>query len=248
MEVIRNTVDTGNFPAYKRILTEEYWKIPDDEFNGVIEEIIQDVKNGKIELIDIVKLYAYFSYFAKRNLINYDIKTIKTIFCNGMNISSLKSKYCKNVNEELGKIAIAEIEKDMESILIHFNTLNEQLLEKEYREKADEIMKCIPERMEQFYEKFDKECMQIPIFKYYDAFQLLQRITCANNEDIVLIKEKLIDRANKFSKEIEPEMQNIKKLKQLIEDYTNGKEASIKIVLLKEFSKELNYILDKYNK
>ncbi len=248
MEVIRNTVDTGNFPAYKRILTEEYWKIPDDKFNGIIEEIIQDVKNGNIKLIDIVKLYAYFSYFAKRNLINYDIKTLKTIFCNGMNISSLKSKYCKNVNEELGKIAIAEIEKDMESILIHFNTLNEQLLEKEYREKADEIMKCIPERMEQFYEKFDKECMQIPIFKYYDAFQLLQRITCANNEDIVLIKEKLIDRANKFSKEIEPEMQNIKKLKQLIEDYTNGKEASIKIVLLKEFSKELKYILDKYNK
>ena len=40
-------------------------------------------------------------------------------------------------------------------------------------------------------EKFDKECMEIPIFKYFDSFQLFQRISCASNEDIVLIKEKL---------------------------------------------------------
>ena len=46
-------------------------------------------------------------------------------------------------------------------------------------------------KMEEFYEKFDRECMSIPIFKYYDVFQLFQRISCASNEDIVTIKEKL---------------------------------------------------------
>ena len=64
MEVIRNTVDTEQLPGYKRLLTEEYWKISDDQFEGVIEEILEDVKNGKIELIDIVKIFAYFSYFS----------------------------------------------------------------------------------------------------------------------------------------------------------------------------------------
>ena len=60
MEVIRNTVDTDNLPGYKRLLTEEYWKISDDEFDRVIEEILEDVKNGKIELIDIVKILCIF--------------------------------------------------------------------------------------------------------------------------------------------------------------------------------------------
>ena len=32
METIRNTVDTENLPAYRRLLTEEYWKISDDQF------------------------------------------------------------------------------------------------------------------------------------------------------------------------------------------------------------------------
>ena len=246
METIRNTVDTENLPAYKRLLTEEYWKISDDQFGRVIEDILEDVKEGKLSLIDMVKIFAYFSYFTRKGLIEYDLKTLKAIFFDGMNKASLTSTYCENVNEELGKIAIEEVAEDMEDILKHFNTLNNQLLDKMYKEKAEDVMKCIPMKMELFYEKFDKECMEIPIFKYYDMFQLFQRISCASNEDIVLIREKLVDRANKNPKKIEPEMKNIKQLKQIIDDYLKGKEPSIKIVMLKEFANSLGYILDKY--
>ena len=246
MDTIRNTVDTENLPGYKRLLTEEYWKISDDEFEAVIEDIIEDVKEGKIKLIDMVKIFAYFSYFSRKGLIKYDLKTLKSMFFNGMNISSLTSEYCSNIEEELGKIAIEEVEEDMEEILKHFHKLNDQLLDKMYKEKAEEIMKCIPMKMEQFYEKFDKECMNVPIFKYYDPFQLFQRISCASNEDIVLIKEKLLDRANRYTKQIEPEMKNIKQFKQIVDDYIKGKESTIKIIMLKEFAKSLGTILEKY--
>ena len=246
METIRNTVDTENLPAYKRLLTEEYWKISDDQFSGIIKEIMEDVKEGKLTLIDTVKIFAYFSYFSRKGLIEYDLKTLKNVFFNGMNVASLNSKYCENVDEELGKIAIEEVAEDMEDILKHFNMLNDQLYDKMFKEKADEIMKCIPMKMEQFYEKFDKECMDVPIFKYYDPFQLFQRISCASNEDIVLIKEKLLDRVEKNPKKLEPEMKNIKQLKQVIDDYLKGKDPSIKIVMLKEFSDSLGIILGKY--
>lgn len=246
METIRNTIDTENLPGYKRLLTEEYWKISDDEFDGVIRSVVEDVKQGELALIDMVKIYAYFSYFSKKNLIDYDSKTIKSIFFNGMNLASLKSEYCPNVEEELGKIALEEFTEDMEEILKHFHTLNNQLLDKMYREQAEEIFKCIPMKMEQFYEKFDKQCMNVPIFKYYDPYQLFQRISCASNEDIVLIKEKLVNRADKNPKQIEAEMKNIKLLKQILDDYLKEKETTIKIVMLKEFSRELGYILGKY--
>ena len=246
METIRNTVDTENLPAYKRLLTEEYWKISDDQFGNIVKEIMEDVKEGRLTLIDTVKIFAYFSYFSRKGLIDYDLKTLKSVFFNGMNIASLNSKYCPNVDEELGKIAIEEVAEDMEDILKHFNMLNDQLHDKMFKEKSEEVMKCIPMKMEQFYEKFDKECMDVPIFKYYDSFQLFQRISCASNEDIVLIKEKLIDRAEKNPKKIEPEMKNMKQLKQIIDDYLKGKDPSIKIVMLKEFSDSLGYILSKY--
>lgn len=246
MEVIINTVDTDKLPGYKRLLTEEYWKINDDQFLGVVEEIIEDVKAGRIQLIDMVKIYAYFSYFVKKNLIDYDIKSIKALFFNGMNISSLNSTYCDNVEEQLAQITVGEVNADMEEILKHFHQLNMQLKDKMYIEKADEIFKCIPMKMELFYERFDKECMDVPIFKYYDVFQMFQRISCASNEDIMTIKEKLVNRVKKHKKEIEQEMKNIKQLKQTMDDYTNNKDITIKMVMLKEFSKDLGYILDQY--
>ena len=246
MEVIINTVDTNKLPGFKRLLTEEYWKISDDEFDGVIEEVLENVKQGSIQPIEIVKLFAYFSYFIKRGLIDYDIKAIKSVFLTGMNMASLTAAYCENVEEQLEQVSVETVGVEMEEVLKHFADINEKLKDKMYQEKAEEIFKFIPMKMESFYDRFAKECMDIPIFKYYDVFQMFQRISCASNEDIVTIKEMLADRAKKYTKEIEPEMKNIKKLKQVIDDYIDGKETTIKLVMLEEFSNELGNILDKY--
>ena len=246
MEVIINTVDTDKLPGYKRLLTEEYWKIADDQFNGIIEEVLDDVKNGRIQPIEIVKLFAYFSHFIKKDLINYDIKTIKSVFINGINIASLNATYCPNVLDELEKISVKDVGIEMEEILKYFDNVNEALKDKMYKEKAEDVFKYIPMKMELFYDKFAKECMDIPIFKYYDVFQMFQRISCASNEDIVTIKEMLEQRAKKYTKEIEPEMKNMRKLKQVIDDYIDGKESTIKIVMLEDFSKALDNILEQY--
>ena len=246
MEVIINTIDTDKLPGYKRLLTEEYWKIADDQFESVIDEIMEDVKYGRIEVIDIVKLFVYFCYFVEKDLIKYDMKTIRTTFINGMNVSALSSKYCDNVDEQLAQIGLTRITPDMREILDHFHLINQTLKDKMYKEKAEDIFKCIPMKMETFFARFEQECMDIPIFKYYDVYQMFQRISCANNEDIVTIREMLIKRVNKYRDEIEPEMDNIAKLKQVVDNYTEGKDIGIKIVMLKEFSKDLGVILDKY--
>ena len=246
MEVIINTIDTEKLPGYKRLLTEEYWKISDDQFPNVIEDVIEDVKAGKVKLLDTVKIFIYFTYFIKKGLINYDIKTIRGIFFNGMNVAALTSEYSENAEQEIEQTIIGEKTQEINDILNHFYMINNALKDKMYSQKAEEIFKCIPMKMETFYERFDRECMNVPIFKFYDPYQMFQRISCASNEDIVSIKEKLIDRAEKYTKEIEPEMKNIKQLKQVIDDYIKGKDVGIKIVMLKEFSNDLGTILEKY--
>ncbi len=247
MEIIINTVDTDKLPGYKRLLTEEYWKINDDQFEGVISQVLDNVKNGEIQPIEIVKIFAYFSYFIEKGLIDYDIKTIESVFTNGMNIASIKSEYCENAEEEIEQITTENQSEEMENILARFRVINEQLKDKMYKEKADEIFKCIPMKMEVFYDKFDKECSNVPIFKYYDPFQMFQRISCASNEDIVSIREMLAKRAVEHKDEIEPEMKNIAKLKQIMDNYIDGKKPTIKVVMIEEFSKELDKILKSYS-
>ena len=248
MEAVNASPKEKKIPAYKKILVEEYWKVQDDQFGKIVDEILEDVKKGELELIDIVKLFEYFVYFSKSGLIQNDIPTLKTVFLNGMNLSSLHSKYCPNVDEELGKVTIRDnkeeySEEELKDVLDRFAELNEQLLEKEYKEKADEIFKCIPMKMEQFYERFDKECTNIPILKYYDPFQVFQRVSCASNEDIVAIKEKIIKRASENPEVLKGERMNLSKLKRLMDEYISGKDITIKVVLLKEFSIELGELL-----
>ncbi len=247
MEAIINTIDTEKLPGYKRLLTEEYWKISDEQFPGIIEEVLEDVKKGKLKLIEITKLFAYYSYFIKRGLVEKDIKEVKQIFMNGMDIAFKTSEFCDNVEEELSRIGIDNTSsQEMEEILNYFTVLNSKLEEKMYREKADDIFKCIPIKMELFYDRFDNECMEFPIFKYYDAYRMFQRITCASNEDIVRIKEILIDRAKKNSDKLKEEYNFMKQLKKALEDYCRGKETNIKIVMLKEFYRDLGIVIDLY--
>ena len=247
MEAIINTIDTEKLPGYKRLLTEEYWKISDEQFPGIIEEVLEDVKKGKLKLIEITKLFAYYSYFIKRGLVEKDIKEVKQIFMNGMDIAYKTSVYCDNVEEELSRIGIDNTSsQEMEEILNYFTVLNSKLEEKMYREKADDIFKCIPIKMELFYDRFDNECMEFPIFKYYDAYRMFQRITCASNEDIVRIKEILIDRAKKNSDKLKEEYNFMKQLKKALEDYCRGKDTNIKIVMLKEFYRDLGIVIDLY--
>ena len=246
MEMIIQTIDTEKLPGYKRLLTEEYWKISDDQFPAIIAEVIENVQNGDLKLIELVKLFAYFSYFSRKKLIDYDMPTIKLIFLKGMDLVSEKSEYCDNIDEELSRIGI-DIGDDMKDILKHFHELNKNLEKKMYKNQAEEIFKCIPMKMETFYDKFITEYMEKPILNYYDTYQMVQRITCASNEDIVKIKEMLIDRAKKNTRKLEPELQFIISLKQALEEYCKDKDISIKIVMLKEFANDMQTIINLYN-
>lgn len=245
MECIINTIDTEKLPGYKRLLTEEYWKISDDKFPEIIEEVIGNINSGSLKLIEIVKLFGYFSYFSKRKLIDYKIDELKTMFIEAMDKAAENSEYCDNLEEELSRIGL-DVGDEMNEVVEHFQKLNHELEDKMYREQADSIFKCIPMKMESFYDKF-AECMDKPILNHYDAYQMFQRVTCASNEDIMLIKEMLVDRFKKYTDELAPEALFIKKLKNVLDDYCKGKETSIKIVMLKEFSNDLDDILKLYD-
>ena len=97
--------------------------------------------------------------------------------------------------------------------------------------------------MEQFYERFDSECMDKPIFKYYDPYQMLQRISCAPNEDIVIIKERMLKRAKTYPEIVKEEIKNMISLRRMILDYLKGKETTIKTVILKGFAQDLGQII-----
>ena len=248
MDVIINTVDTAKLPAYKRLLTEEYWKISDEEFPDIIKEAYSDVKNGRLTLLETLKLYPYFLYFIKKDLIDHDIEKLKNDFIIGMNKASMKTEeYTDNIDEELSKTGM-DISSDMDDILEYFNSLNEEIKRRIKEKRAEEIFKNIPIKMETFYDLFNKECMDEPIFKYYEPFKMFQRITNATNEDIVTISEILLTRAKNKENEFVDEIEFMQSLKRQLENYLEKRKTQIKTVMLNSFVETIDKIILLYSK
>ena len=79
-----------------------------------------------------------------------------------------------------------------------------------------------------------------------DKYSLIVLHDLSNNDSETSINEDVHLALDTYTKEIESEIPNIEQLKEIIDEYTIGKEVSIKNVMLKEFAKDLGYIIDKY--
>lgn len=172
---------------------------------------------------------------------------IKDRFLKGMDKSILKSKYCRNVKDELSNLGIElsnELRLSMEEIVVRFTKLNDMIYEAEMKALSENVFKNIPMKMELFYDLFEKECMDIPIFKYYEPLQMFQRITNASNEDIITIGDKLIERAIKNKEILYCENEFMGKLVILLNTSIANKKNKIKTVMIESFIQRINEIIE----
>ena len=242
MEAIVSQETKGHIPSFKRLLTEDYWKIEDTEFNQVVSETLEDVKAGRLQLIEYLKLYVIFNFFIQKGLMDIDMEFLKLTFINGMNMAAASSKYCSNVESYLDGLDIELDDENVGYIYDHFNNLNLQTKEKEYIDVSKEFFEMIPDKMERLAEVFADKHLDVPIMKYYNMNTLFERILLLNNEDVVLLKDLIVARYEKIQ-DLENEDRNIRLLKQTMEEYIRGKIPTIKVVLLEEFIKALDKIL-----
>ena len=242
LENIVSEESKGKLPSYKRLLTEDYWKIEDSDFNTVITETLEDIKAGKLQLAEYLKLYVIFNFFIQKGLLDIDQEYLKLTFINGMNVAAANSKYCKNIDGYLDGLNIEESDDNIQYIFEHFNNLNLQTKEKEYIDISKELFEMIPDKMERLSEVFAEKHIDIPIMKYYNMNTLFERMLLLENEDLVLLKDLFIARYEKVP-DIENEDRNIRLLKQTMEEHMRGKVPTIKLVLIEEFIKVLDKIL-----
>ena len=126
LEGIVSEESKGNIPSYKRLLTEDYWKIEDADFNTVVTETLEDIKSGRLQLAEYLKLYVIFNFFIQKGLVDLDPEYLKLTFVNGMNVAAANSKYCKNIDGYLVGVNLDESDSNIEYIFNHFNSKNQQ--------------------------------------------------------------------------------------------------------------------------
>lgn len=244
MDNVLNKVTVALEPSYKKILNGDYWKLPDNDFNKLVYETLEEIKLGRLQLHEYLNAFIVFNYFVDKQLLEYDKNVLRQIFITGMNVSMVHAQYYKNEEEILNDFDSNDIDNaDFEEIKNTFIKLNIELREKYNIEKVNELFEYMPDKMDIFYKQFSEEFKDIAVFKHYDPYILFDRILTLNNYDLTTFTNAIENRYNTSRDMLKEDTKNIKLLRQIIDDYVRNKVVTIKIVLLKELSETISSII-----
>ncbi|MEG0073169.1 MAG: P-loop NTPase fold protein [Clostridia bacterium] len=243
MEAAQNTdIVEDNTPKYITILTGEYWKLADNEFDGVVKQTLEEIKEGKLPLDKYLKAFAVYQYFVSKGLLNLDIETLKNLFTIGIKRAAVDENNDTNfsiqdvVNYETNDIYLKEIK-------VEVIRANKELLERVEFKRTNEIFKHIPDNMEEFYKVVKEEYANVPIFKNYDMYTLMDRLALTNNYHLYNIINIIQMRYEGKPDLLKLDSRNLKLLSNLITEHVITKQPSIKMVQLGNIKDSIEDIL-----
>ncbi|MEG1363133.1 MAG: P-loop NTPase fold protein [Clostridia bacterium] len=217
---------------YITILDGSYLKLSDTDFDILIRQVLDDIKLGKIEYKDYIRLFIIYKYFVVSELLDVTISDLKNIFILGMQIAAI------NDNQSESDKIITE-DNDVLDIINNYNKIKDKTIDNLAIKNATELFKNVPHNMQDFYSKIMNEYKDIPVFSKYDMDELYSKLDITPNYDLYNITQMVKLRYEDNTKLLKKDIKNLKKLSDIICKNIHNKEKSIKIVLLDNLSKEI---------
>ena len=231
---------------YKTMLNGDYFKLSDTDFDILWKQVLEEVKEGKVEFKEHVKLYAIFKYLINMGLIEIDLADLKQKFVLGMQIASLKNQDSSASNDDFD-IDYESDEKDIEEIKQEYIKIKAKTTEEIASVKAEKLFKLISSDVQEFYKQLLNEYVNLPVFSKYDMEDLYDKLELMQNYDLYNMINMLGERYKDNKELFTSEYKSLKHLSDIITSKNNLKNKTMKQVLLLNISKTILDISHKYN-
>lgn len=231
IESINKTKDIKD-KQYLRLLNGDYWKLSDFDFDFLWKKGINEVKFGKVEFKEYVRLFSVYKYLINMNLIDYQVDELKQNFILGMEIAAtehindvdmLKSLTENNVEFSTSDTDIKEIKKE-------YDKIKQKTIEQVAANKASSLFKNLPNNLPKFYKQFTEDYKEIPVFSRYDMNDLYKKLCNTPNYDLNNFVNILTVRYEKKKKMLKSDSRNLKKLCDIIRKNKDEKNNNSKIL------------------
>lgn len=235
------TSKTEKANKYHSILNGEYIKLSDFDFNVMVMQVLEEVKVGQVEFKEYVKLFSVYKYFITSGLLDIAISDIKQTFGLGMQLAA------QNTDEkfllELEDIDVED--KDTIDIKRMHDKIKLQILEDISLKKSNELFVHLPNNISEFYKLIMSEYKDIPVFSKYDMEVLYSKFEITSNYDLYNLINLFNVRYEENVELLKLDIKNLLKLVEIINRNKQGKEVTIKIVLLNNIAEAIEKLQDK---
>ena len=196
---------------------------------------INEVKFGKVEFKEYVRLFSVYKYLINLNVIDYPIDELKQNFIIGMEIAATEHindvDMLKSLSEDNFEFIINDL--DIKEIKKEYLKIRQKTIEQVAANKASKLFKNLPNNLPKFYKQFTEEFREIPVFSRYDMKDLYKKLCETPNYDINNFKNILTVRYENNKKMLKSDSRNLKKLCEIIrnDDFQNSSKILKKALL-----------------
>ncbi len=220
---------------YPKLLSGEYWKLSDFEFDLLWKQVLEEVRTGNVEFNEYLKLFIIFKYLISIGLVDFSIQELKPNFILGMQLSAsqnVEQLESESDDSSESNIAYDTEDKDIQEIKNQYYDIKNKALQELAYKKANDLFKLLPNEISEFYKQIVGEYKNLPIFSKYDMDNLYEKLTLTPNYDIYNIINMFQVRYSENKKLLDIDGKNLKKLSDIIKKNRPPKEKTIKYALL----------------
>lgn len=217
---------------YLKLLNGDYWKLSDYDFDFLWKKSINEVKFGKVDFRESVKLFSVYKYLINLNLINYPIDELKQIFVIGMEIAATEHIENTDMINVLSdkNVDFNTDDEDILEIKNEYLKIKQKTIEQVAANKASSLFKNLPNNLPKFYKLFTEDFRDIPVFSRYDMEDLYIRLCSTPNYDLNNFINTLTVRYEKNNDLLISDIRNLKKLSLIIRENRTSKNNSLKML------------------
>lgn len=232
MKDMSNTnVEKKKEPEYTKLLNGSYWKLQDFDFTILVEQVLYDVKEGKVPSKEYIKLFAVYKHLVEIGVIRTDMEDIHTKFLVGYK-ASLTNEARKNPNIVDKNEEFETTDSIIKDFANECNRLKVAIYDNCIREKVSELFKNMAENIDEFYKQILGEFANIPIFEKYDMDVLYSKLENLQNSDLYNLISLLTTRYENNKELLNQDSSNLRRLATVIEEKTQNEDMTIKKALL----------------
>ena len=247
IKALDDNVDVAKM-KYTALLNGDYWKLSDFEFDLLWKQVLEEVKEGKIDFKEHVKLFAIFKYLISIELISYPVTDLKQNFILGMQTSAFnnleKVSQISNADEKIDlDTDFYTDDKDIEEVIKEYSSIKKKAIEELATQKASDLFKNLPDNIPEFYKQIMSEYKDLPVFSKYDMDNLYEKLLLTPNYDIYNIVNMVQVRYKDNKKMLKSDSKNLSKLSEIIRKNKVSKEKSIKYALLDNLALNIEKLL-----
>lgn len=232
-EMLTNKKEEKKFePEYTKLLNGSYWKLPDFDFTILVEQVLFDVKEGKIPSKDYVKLFAVYKHLSEMGLVKTEFDDVHTKFMIGYKQSLVEeSKFNIGLNDM--NIDVETIkDNSIKDFAKECNRLKASVYDELLREKVKILFNNLVENIDEFYKQMLSEYVAVPIFEKYDMDVLYTKLENIPNNDLYNLISIISTRYDNNKELLAADSSNLRRLATIIEEKQDSENMTIKKALL----------------